>query len=159
MSINKNIECCPEFNPDLWDGKILEWGNKRFIKDNVCTFFYIPINFGQVIRKLFKKIENAQANCPQWLCLSEHVTKWKMNIFAAVDKEIPNAENIEFSGKYLCKVDEGKFSETSRWIVDYNNFVREKGLSIENYYMWYTTCPKCAKKYGKNYVVFIGRVK
>jgi hypothetical protein len=25
-------------------------------------------------------------------------------------------------------------------------------------YMWYTTCPKCAKKYGKNYVVVVGQV-
>jgi len=24
--------------------------------------------------------------------------------------------------------------------------------------MWYTTCPKCAKKYGKNYVVIIAEV-
>jgi hypothetical protein len=24
-------------------------------------------------------------------------------------------------------------------------------------YQWYTTCPKCAKKYGKNYVVIIAQ--
>jgi hypothetical protein len=24
--------------------------------------------------------------------------------------------------------------------------------------MWYTTCPKCAQKYGKNYVVIIAQV-
>ncbi|WP_369688185.1 hydrolase [Anaerophaga thermohalophila] len=23
--------------------------------------------------------------------------------------------------------------------------------------MWYTTCPKCAKKYGKNYVAIVGQ--
>jgi hypothetical protein len=25
-------------------------------------------------------------------------------------------------------------------------------------YMWYTTCPKCAKKYGKNYVTIIAQI-
>jgi len=25
--------------------------------------------------------------------------------------------------------------------------------------MWYTTCPKCAKVYGKNYVVTIAEVE
>jgi hypothetical protein len=24
-------------------------------------------------------------------------------------------------------------------------------------YMWYTTCPKCAKVYGKNYVVILAK--
>ncbi|HZH72463.1 MAG TPA: hydrolase [Mariniphaga sp.] len=24
--------------------------------------------------------------------------------------------------------------------------------------MWYTTCPKCAKKYGRNFVVIVGKV-
>ncbi len=27
------------------------------------------------------------------------------------------------------------------------------------WYMWYTTCPKCAKKYGKNHVVILGAVE
>ncbi|MCK7469725.1 MAG: 60S ribosomal export protein NMD3 [Desulfomicrobium escambiense] len=25
--------------------------------------------------------------------------------------------------------------------------------------MWYTTCPKCAKKYGKNYVAIVGAIE
>ena len=27
------------------DGKIIEWENKKFIREKVCTFFYMPVNF------------------------------------------------------------------------------------------------------------------
>lgn len=43
-------ECCPGFDPSApWDGKLLEWENKRFVRDKVKTFFFIPLNFGSVI--------------------------------------------------------------------------------------------------------------
>ena len=43
---NHELECCPKFNPEPWDGKTLEWKDKLFIKDKVFTFFYMPVNFG-----------------------------------------------------------------------------------------------------------------
>ncbi|MFA6436615.1 MAG: hydrolase [Candidatus Paceibacterota bacterium] len=33
-----------------------------------------------------------------------------------------------------------------------------KGKIKKKWYMWYTTCPKCAKVYGKNHVVIVGEV-
>ena len=33
----KEETCCPEFKPTSWDGKTLEWKDKRFIKDKVFT--------------------------------------------------------------------------------------------------------------------------
>jgi hypothetical protein len=35
----------------------------------------------------------------------------------------------------------------------------EQGLEIRKWFMWYTTCPKCAEKYGKNYVVIVAKVE
>ena len=61
MSKNQNQECCPKFDPKPWDGKIFTWRNKKFIKAPVFTLFYVPINFGVVIRKLMAKIETAGA--------------------------------------------------------------------------------------------------
>ena len=45
-------ECCPRFDPIPWEDKIFEWDKKRFIKDHVFTFFYMPVNFGPVIRRM-----------------------------------------------------------------------------------------------------------
>jgi len=37
-------------------------------------------------------------------------------------------------------------------------FVKGKGKALQRMFFFYTTCPKCAKKYGKNYVVTLGKV-
>ncbi|MBN1502269.1 hypothetical protein JW930_01890 [Candidatus Woesearchaeota archaeon] len=152
-------ECCPKFNPGPWDGKILEWKNKRFVKDKVFTLFYMPMNFGSVIKKLQNKMDAANAKCPDWMGLSDHTSKWNMDIYVAADKEIPDAVNVTLSGKFLSKVYEGDFKETGTWCKDFEAYAKSKKMEIKKQYMWYTTCPKCAKKYGKNYVVIIGEVK
>ncbi|MFZ3100437.1 MAG: hydrolase [Minisyncoccales bacterium] len=155
---DQNEECCPKFDPAPWDGKVLEWGNKKFIKGKVFTLFFMPVNFGSVIVKLMAKVKDAGAGTPENLCLSDHTSKWNMDLYLAVDKEIPGAENVALSGRFFSKVYEGDFKETGKWCRDFENIAKERGMKIEKWYMWYTTCPKCAKKYGKNYTVIIGKI-
>ena len=155
---NQNEECCPKFDPAPWDGKVLEWGNKKFIKGKVFTLFFMPVNFGSVIVKLMAKVKDAGAGKPENLGLSDHTSKWNMDLYLAVDKEIPGAENVTLSGRFFSKVYEGDFKETGKWCRDFENIAKERGMKIEKWYMWYTTCPKCAKKYGKNYTVIVGKI-
>ncbi len=152
-------ECCPRFDPKPWDGKVLQWKNKKFIKGKVATFAHMPLNFGGVITKLNEKARKAGASVPDWLCLSDHTSKWSMGLYLAVDKAVPGAENTTLSGKFLSKVYEGPFRDTGKWCQDFEAYAKDKGLKIKNWYMWYTTCPKCAKKYGKNYVAIICEVE
>ena len=77
----------------------------------------------------------------------------------AVDKNIEDAEHAELSGTFYSKVYEGSFNETGKWSKDFTNSAISKGLEVKKIYMWYTTCPKCAKKYGKNYVVLTGLIE
>ncbi|MDD3887753.1 MAG: hypothetical protein PHN19_03170 [Patescibacteria group bacterium] len=159
MENNKqSTQCCPKFNPELWDNKIITWNNKKFIKDKVFTLFHMPINFGSVMKRITEKVEKNKVNIPGYLCLSDHTSKWNMDVYLAVDKEVPDAENITLNGKYLSKVYEGNFKDTGKWSEDFKNFAKEKGFNIKKWYMWYTTCPKCAKKYGKNYVAIIAQI-
>ncbi|MBI5636487.1 MAG: hypothetical protein HZA03_00800 [Nitrospinae bacterium] len=153
-----NTQCCPKFDPAPWDGKTVEWDKKKFIKDNVFTFFYMPIGFGALMKKLVGKVEKADANMADQLCLSDHTSKWNMDVYLAVDKEIPDAENVTLSGKFLSKVYEGPFQDAGKWCNDFESYVKGKGMNFNKLYMWYTTCPKCAKVYGKNYVVLLGQV-
>ncbi len=155
---NQDQECCPKFNPLPWEGKIFEWQNKKFIKDKVFTLFHIPINFGAVIVRMNKKVEKAGAKIPDWLCLSDHTSKWNMDLYLAVDKEIPDAKNLNMSGNFLSKVYEGPFQDTGKWCKDFEKYAKNKNFKIKKWYMWYTTCPKCAKKWGKNYVVIIAEI-
>ncbi len=152
-------ECCPRFNPIPWEGKEFEWREKRFIKGRVFMLFYIPVNFGSVITGLNAAVEKAGAKMPDSLCLSEHTSRWNMDLYLAVDKEVAGADNRKISGKFVSKVYEGPFRDTGKWRKEFADYAGSKGFSIGRTYMWYTTCPKCAKKYGKNYVVIIGEVK
>jgi hypothetical protein len=154
----KEEVCCPKFDPTPWDSKEFEWNDKRFIKDKVFTLFYMPINFGSVIVKMIKKIESAGSVMQDGLCLSDHTSMWNTDLYLAVDREIPNAENTTLNGKFLSKVYEGAFKDTGKWCKDFVDFAKNKGKELKKTYMWYTTCPKCAKKYGKNYVVMVGEV-
>lgn len=158
-SQNKHeFECCPPFESAQWDDKIITWEGKKFVKDKVFTLFYMPVNYGGVMTRLMTSVKEAGTTVPDYLCLSDHTSKWNMDLYLAVDKEMPGAKNITLSGKFYCKVYEGPFKDTGKWSKDFEAIAKTKNLKIKKWYMWYTTCPKCAKKYGKNYVVILGEI-
>ncbi|MBX3043874.1 MAG: hypothetical protein KIT33_14995 [Candidatus Kapabacteria bacterium] len=157
MSVDNTTQCCPVFEPKSWDDKTFEWTDKIFIKDKVTTFFYMPLNFGKAMVRLDNLVSQSDSEVEEWLCLSEHTSKWNMNLYLAVNKEIQNAENIRISGKYYCKVFEGSFNKTGEWTKEFAEILKSKGINAVKPLIWYTTCPKCAKKYGKNYVAFFGK--
>jgi hypothetical protein len=157
-AIKNNQECCPPFESAAWENKQFEWNDKPFIREKVRTFFFMPINFGGAMRRVMKLIDQTGTSMPDYLCLSDHTSKWNMDIYLAVDKEVPGAENVTLSGKYLSKVYEGNFNKTGEWCKDFETYAKSQGLTVKKWFMWYTTCPKCAKKYGKNYVAIIAEV-
>jgi hypothetical protein len=146
----QEAECCPKFDPKPWEEKTLVWKNKKFVKDKVFCIFYIPLNFGQVMTKLAKKVDGVE------MCLSDQTSMWNMDIYIEVDKKVEGLENVTLSGKFMTKVYEGEFKDMGKWMEDFKKRIGDK---MEKMYMWYTTCPKCAKKWGKNYVVAVGKVK
>ena len=101
--------------------------------------------------------EEAGATVPDNLCLSEHTSRWNMNIYLAVDRDVPGAENVVLSGSYFSRVYEGPFQNTRKWCEDFARSAADREMPIQKEYMWYTTCPRCAKKYGENYVALFGR--
>ena len=151
--------CCPRFDPEPWDEKEFRWENKLFIKERVRCLFHIPLNFGPVITRCMRKIENADAFTPNPpLGLSDHTSPWNMDLYIEVPKEVPDAENVTLSGIYLSKVFEGPYKNTRIWCRKMQEWVNAQGKEIKKHLMYYTTCPKCAKHYGKNYVVYFAQV-
>lgn len=150
--------CCPRFDPGPWQEKEVVWKDKLFIKDRVPTFFYMPLGFGKVIVRNLAKIEKAGAFTDKPLALSDHTSKWNMDLYIAVTKEVPDARNVRLSGTYLCKVFEGPFKDTGKWCKQMQQWVESAGKTIKRWFMFYTTCPRCAKTYGKNYTVILAQV-
>ena len=151
--------CCPRFIPEPWDEKEFRWKNKLFIKDRVGCLFHIPIGFGKVVTRIMERISAADAFTPEPpIGLSDHTSKWNMDLYFEVSKEVPGAENVRLSGTFLTKVFEGPFKETGQWCTQMAEWVQAQGKQIKRQFMYYTTCPKCAKHYGKNYVVILAEI-
>jgi len=110
------------------------------------------------MKRLNKIISAAGADWSQGLCLSDITSKWNMDLYISVDKEVPNLESKIFTGKFFSKVYEGPFKDSGKWFSDFEKIMAGRGVSQPRIYAWYTTCPKCAKKYGKNYTVLVAQV-
>jgi hypothetical protein len=150
--------CCPKFNPSEWDGKVFEFKNKPFIKDQTVSFMHIPLNMSKVMTRLQKTAENHKAVAKDFILLSEEISPWHANHYYAVSKELSSTEVVHLSGKYFAKVYEGAFKDAVKWHKDLINTVETRGDELKQIFFYYTTCPKCAKTYGANYVVGIARI-
>ncbi len=150
--------CCPKFNPEPWQDKEVVWDNKLFLKDRVRSFMHIPLNFGKVMVRSMKKIESAGSRSPQQLVLSDEESPWGANVWVSVSKEVPGAEMDKMSGTFLSRVFEGSYKDMGKWTREMKSHVKSKGKEIQKMYFFYTTCPKCAKVYGKNYTVILAKV-
>ncbi len=151
-------ECCPRFNPDPWDEKEIEWEDKKFVKDRVKSLFHIPINFGSVMKRNAELIEAAYAKPEEMIVLSDENSLWGADVYISVTKDVPTARMATISGTFLSKVFEGSYRKMKQWIDEIKQYVTSEDKKLKKLYFYYTTCPKCAKKYGKNYVVLLAQI-
>ncbi len=160
MSAIKETGCCPIFDPKLWDGKTLRWQDKKFVKDEVKQIMHMPIGYGKVITGMMQKIDaaNAKATGMDFLMLSYDPSPWKSQLYVSTTKEVPNAENVTISGNFMCRVFDGPFSQVPKFLKQAQEYVVAQGKTAKKFYFYYTTCPKCAKAYGHNYIVVLAQV-
>jgi hypothetical protein len=153
----KSTGCCDPFDPVPWQDKEITWQNKLFVKDRVTSFLHMPLNMGSKVVKNMGLIDKAGAKAPVQLMLCDE-SLWGSDIYIGVTKEVPGAQMAELSGTYLTKVFEGPYKNAGIWAKEMGDYVKSKGKEIKKLYFSYTTCPKCAKAYGKNYVVLFAQI-
>ena len=156
--MSETQECCPRFDPTPWEERILEWKNKRFVKARVRSFLRIPLNFGTVLARTQKKIQTAGAETDDPVILSDENSLWGSDLYVPVSQTLPKAKMVELSGTFLAQVYSGPYRNIPLWVKDLNYRVLARGKRIRKIYFYYTTCPVCAKKYGKNYVVLFAEI-
>jgi hypothetical protein len=103
-------------------------------------------------------IEAAGANADEAVILSDESSPWGANVYIAIAKDIPGARTATLSGTFLAKVFEGPYRNMRSWISEMESFVKSNGKATKKRYFFYTTCPKCAKTYGKNYIVILAQL-
>jgi len=161
--MSKEEICCYEFIPGPWDKEKQTWVEKLFIKSLVPQFLHMPLpgTYGKVIPKMQAAIEgsNAKVNPKDFLMLTEDLSAWKSNLYINTTKEVPGFDNVKLSGTFLSMVFDGPYSNIPKYIKEINEYVTNEGEKILKYYFYYTTCPKCAKKYGHNYIVILAQIE
>ncbi|RZW12594.1 MAG: hypothetical protein EX266_00705 [Rhodobacteraceae bacterium] len=151
--------CCPRFNPVGWDGQELHFKDKRFLRAVTLSAMHIPLNMGKTFARVDTHVEDSGGwDDEDMIVLSRDLSAFKAEHFFAVPRSIPDEEMVTLSGDFVTKVFEGPYRDASEWLDDMREVVRENGGLPGKVYFFYTTCPKCAKHYGKNYVVGVAEI-
>lgn len=152
--------CCPKFNTDGWDEQELHFKDKLFVKAITISIFHIPINMDSIFAKTWRSIEKADAMSEDDLIiLSYDSSAWRAEHYFSVSKDVPGQEMVHMTGDYFTKVFEGPYKNAPKWADEMETFIKTKGKHVKKTYFFYTTCPKCAKFYGKNYVVAVSEIQ
>ncbi len=155
---NRLTGCCAELDVARWDGGRVTWKDKPFVRDHVRSFLHLPLNFGAVMKRDHAAIEAATAYPEEPLWLSDEVSPWRSDLYVAVDRDVPGTRVERLSGTFLTKVFEGPYRDAREWMRAMEDYVHGKGEEVEKMYIFYATCPKCAKRLGKNQVVLFAKL-
>lgn len=154
--------CCPKFEPALWDEKTHVWDNKLFIKDSMWTIWHIPLPWmiKRTIGRMWQSVQKADAapDLQDFLLLSFDPSPWRSEYYMTVTREIPGAEHVRLSGTFFSRVFDGPYHFVPKWMEEMQSYAASQGKTIKKQYFYYTTCPKCAKIYGHNYVVGFAQI-
>lgn len=151
--------CCPKFNPDGWDGRELHFKDKDFVRATTRSALHVPLNMGRVFERIQAKMVAAGGYDPDnTIVLSRDPSPWTGEHLFAVSAPLPDEETVTLTGDFVTRVFEGPYRKAKDWHAEMAELARSKGATEEEVYFFYTTCPKCAKAYGKNYVVGVARV-
>ena len=151
LNIKDNpTNCCPRFLPSDWDNKEFKFDKKQFVLGHTTSFLYVPLNMGSMMKKVWGEVEKAGAyEEGEFVMLSRDLSPWKAEHYLSVSKKVPGLSNTTISGTFRTRVFEGPFKDAPKWIAEMNS---------DLVYLYYTTCPKCLKVYGKNCVVAFTKI-
>ncbi|SNT00724.1 hydrolase [Tropicimonas sediminicola] len=151
--------CCPRFNPEGWDGVALHFEDKPFLRAETRSAMHVPINMGSTFERVGTRMEAAGAlDTDNMIVLSRDLSPWKAEHLFATDRPVEGEEMTTLSGDFVTKVFEGPYREARAWYGEMEQLVRDRGAEPSDIYFFYTTCPKCARAYGENYVVGVARI-
>lgn len=151
--------CCPVFHPEMYDNQVFDLSDYNFIQVSTLSFMYMPLNMDKVFTRTMESINlNKQAYDDRYLILSKDISPFKCNHYFLVKGDVEGYETHKIKGQFYTKVYDGEFKQISSWIKDFENQLKAKNSTLKDMYVFYTTCPNCAKVYGHNYVVLFGKL-
>jgi hypothetical protein len=119
------------------------------------------MNMASVMTKLSQVVQAAQVSMPpnEAMILSHDLSPWRAEQLYAVTSPIEGADNVVLNGEFASMVFEGPYGDAKLWMEGIRGYAKSLGRVTGGVYFFYTTCPKCAKHYGKNYVIALAKVE
>lgn len=146
--------CCPRFHPEGWDNQTVIFDNMKFVHARTMSLMHMPLNMGRVFGRVQNQITTQKAELPDgYLILSNDNSSFSADHFFAVSHDVTGEDNVTLSGTFMTAVFEGPFRDAGKWHQTMLDKAKDAGKEPGKVYFFYTTCPNCAKVYGKNYVV------
>lgn len=152
--------CCPRFDADAWDNQTLHFEDKQFVRAKTKSLMHVPINMGRVFNKTYKAMQTAGAvDLDQTLVMSRELSPWSAEHLFAVSGPVPGHKMVSLSGDYKTKVFNASYRDCQKHGEAFEDSLEDQGYDVDEQYIFYTTCPKCSKTYGENYMVAIAKVE
>ncbi len=83
---------------------------------------------------------------------------FRTELYLSVTDVVPDAQNTSLTGTFMGKVFEVDYKELPKFIKQMDNKFVESGIKVNDHYVHYAYCPKCAKEAGHNYMVLFAKL-
>lgn len=150
---------CKPFIPLDFQDKELVWVDKLFIKDNVVSFCHVHLNMWSIINKNLKKIWISENQHDYKLILTDEKSLFGTDIYFEIWDKVKYKNTVKISWIFHTKVFEWSFRNIQKWKEEMIQYLDWKWKKASEIYYFFTTCPSCARKYWKNYVVLFAKEK
>ncbi len=152
--------CCAVPQLDGWDRATIDLSDQHFIRLHTRSVLHMPLNMAKVMASLQETAAKAESEMPpeHALILSRDLSPWRAEQLYSVSRPVEGADNVVLRGTFATRVYEGSYSEARAWVGDITDYVHGMDRTSQEIYFFYTTCPACAKHYGKNYVIALARL-
>jgi len=155
-------ECCLQFDPQPWDKVTHEWKDRPFITETLPQFLHMPLPwmYKRTLARMWEKAKGLgiAPDMKDFLLLAYDPSPWKSELYLAVTREAPSADVATMTGTYVSRVFDGPYSGVPKYITEMEKYLKTLAKKSKKYYFYFTTCPKCAKKFGHNYIVAVSEV-
>lgn len=155
--------CCPLFQPQKWNDVQHMWNGKHFLVETIPEIFHVPLpgTYPKAIQRMWKRAQDAGvAPKPnEFLLLTQDPTAFKSELYMSVTGEVPGGTNVKFTGTFYSKVFEGRYSDIRKFIHQMEQSLDANRMFAKKHYIYFPYCPKCARKYGHNYIVVVSELE
>lgn len=110
---------------------------------------------------MWTAVERVGAGAPEkedTLILFRDPTPFKGEIYISVEKDVPTENNVVISGSFVSRVFDGGYNAIPKFVKIMDEYLTKIGKKAKDYYIHYAYCPKCAKKFGHNYMILFAEI-